>query len=112
MVRADPLSPTVSFLRFRSRAIVWTRDVGQRLQPEDAGVILIRPPRRELDLRDLAYNIGIVAECKSRPFFDDRFRTQVRVPCQSGESIEIGQRKMIRQPIATRPDVGDADVSA
>ena len=49
VVGAVPLSPAVALGRFDGDAVVIADDVGQRLQPERAGVVLVGRPRVELD---------------------------------------------------------------
>ena len=74
-------------------------DVGQRLQPQWSGIALVRGPRLQKDFRNRTHHLRIVAEGQLRPLVGNRLGRQVRVPCQSSKSIEVGHRQMIGKPV-------------
>ncbi len=57
-----PLAPAVALRSLDVHSIMIAGDVGQRLQTQRAGVVLVRAPGGELDIGDDVKHLRIVAE--------------------------------------------------
>ena len=70
-VGAVPLSPAVAFRGFDRDAVMIADDIGERLQTERAGVILVGAPGAELHAVDRLDDLRIAAERQPGPFVGD-----------------------------------------
>src|SRR3954470_15997025 len=67
-VGAMPLAPSVTLGSLDVDAVVIASNVGEGLQPERSGVVLICAPRAELNRVDGLNDFRVAAECEARPF--------------------------------------------
>ena len=87
-------------------------DVGQRAGTEWASVILVHRPRAELQIVDGSNYQRVASERHAGPFVDNLLRSQVRVPGETSETVEIGHRERTAQPVRIHADVGDSGEAA
>ena len=82
-------------------------DIRERLKAERAGVVLVGTPGGQLDVGDCLINYGIVAEGEAGPLVDDGSGGEVGVPGEPAETVEVGLREMVSQPVVVETYVGD-----
>ena len=89
-----PLAPAVALGGLHVHAVMIAGDVGEGLQAQRPGVILIGAPGAELDGLDRLVDSGIAAEGEARPFFGDLPRAQIWIPGKPAEAIQVGLRQV------------------
>src|SRR5207253_11286099 len=111
MISAVPLAPPVALGGFHSGPVMTSENVGQGLQAEWARVALIDSPRIDLHFRKSPYHSWIVSKRQPCPFFSDGFRTQIWIPRQAPETVEIGHRQWMAEPALVHANIGNAHES-
>src|SRR5688572_7993241 len=84
-----PLSPPIALGCLNGDTVMVTDDVRQCLQPERPRVVFVCSPRSQLDVRNCFEHPGVATESEPRPLIHDLAGTEIRIPCQTTEPIEI-----------------------
>ena len=70
-----------------------------------AGVIFVSRPRFQQHVHDGSNHFGVAAERLARPFFGDVRGSQVGVPCQASEAVQVRGRHVIAVPVEIQPGI-------
>ena len=104
VVGAMPLSPAVALRCLHRDAVVIADDVGERLEPERAGVVFVgRATSRAGCSSTVSTTRGSlpkVSRVHSSAICCER---QIRIPGEPAEAVEIGLRQVIAEPVGVRP---------
>jgi len=87
-----PLAPAIPFGRFDPRPVVHLNDVRQSTSTKRTCIALVDMPGVQLQLSDIFQHHRVISETKGNPFLDDGFGTEIGIPGQAREAIEIGHR--------------------
>jgi hypothetical protein len=81
-------------------------------RPEDR--CIVRKPGQDFSSRSriALINTFIIAKGQPDPLLDNLTGVQIRVPGQSPETIEIGQRQIMPEPVGVMSDIRDRDKPA
>src|SRR3982751_1182639 len=104
-----PLPPAVTLRRFTRHAVMVADNVGEVLETERTGVVLVGTPGRELNGGDRPDDQGIVSEREPAPLVCDSCSRDIGIPCEAAKSVKICLREVIAVPVRIQPDVRNAD---
>ncbi len=80
--------------------------------PRLPGVLLVDVPGVALEVVDGGDDFGIVAPGEARPRIDDLIGSEIGIPCELAEAVEIGHRHGMMQPVVIEAHVRDTDEAA
>ncbi len=111
-VGAMPLAPAVALGGFDVYAVVIAGDIGEGLQAERSGVVLIGAPGTELQGDDGFIHLGVAAERQAGPLVGDAARGKIGIPGEPSVAVEVRLREVIAHPVFVQPHIDYADETA
>ena len=87
-------------------------DIGEGLEAERAGVVLVDVPRGEEHVGGGGDDGGVVAEGEAGPVLGDGARGGIGVPGEAAKAIEVGLGEDAAHPVAVESDIDNAAAKA